>query len=408
MASPSPIRPCRPGVIRGGIAANVIPKECEFQFDMRTLPQASADALYQEIRALCRGPGARNAAIDAESGIDLEWVSQTAGLAASETDAIVQWAMRLCRSTQVGKVSYGTEAGLFQKMGVPTRDLRTRRHRRGASTERIRRARAARAMREIHRAHHRRRIRRMTCAAARNTSSRARARTTVLTPARSRCTSRTAWRSRSPDRPSMPPPPACCVPRWRAIPSEPTTRIDCCIRCAASARRAKGASSESAGKRPSRPIAARLAAIAADDPQQILPYSYAGTMGLVQGESMSQRFFHRLGASLLDRTICASAGSAGHADHLGFAHRHRHGIGRSRRSSSSSGAATPSPRACISGRAHSRPSAAARRSSPSIPTARSPRRNATRTSRCCREPTPRSRSASCTCSSATTSSITTT
>ncbi len=64
-------------------------------------------------------------------------------------------------------------------------------------------------------------------------------------------------------------------------------------------------------------IASRLAAIAADDPQQILPYSYAGTMGLVQGESMSQRFFHRLGASLLDRTICASAGSAGHAITLG-------------------------------------------------------------------------------------------
>jgi anaerobic selenocysteine-containing dehydrogenase len=56
-------------------------------------------------------------------------------------------------------------------------------------------------------------------------------------------------------------------------------------------------------------IAARLGAIAARDPQAILPYSYCGTMGLVQGESMAARFFHRLGASLLDRTICASAGA---------------------------------------------------------------------------------------------------
>ncbi len=55
-------------------------------------------------------------------------------------------------------------------------------------------------------------------------------------------------------------------------------------------------------------IAARLKAIAARDPQAILPYSYAGTMGLVQGDGMSARFFHRLGASLLDRTICSSAG----------------------------------------------------------------------------------------------------
>jgi anaerobic selenocysteine-containing dehydrogenase len=55
-------------------------------------------------------------------------------------------------------------------------------------------------------------------------------------------------------------------------------------------------------------VAARLSAIAARDPQAVLPYSYAGTMGLVQGESMDRRFFHRLGASLLDRTICATAG----------------------------------------------------------------------------------------------------
>jgi len=59
-------------------------------------------------------------------------------------------------------------------------------------------------------------------------------------------------------------------------------------------------------------IAARLKAIAgrgAGAAQAIQPYSYAGTMGLVQGESMAARFFHRLGASRLDRTICASAGA---------------------------------------------------------------------------------------------------
>jgi anaerobic selenocysteine-containing dehydrogenase len=64
-------------------------------------------------------------------------------------------------------------------------------------------------------------------------------------------------------------------------------------------------------------IAARLKAIAARDPQAILPYSYAGTMGLVQGESMAARFFHRLGASLLDRTICASAGAEALTQTLG-------------------------------------------------------------------------------------------
>ena len=64
-------------------------------------------------------------------------------------------------------------------------------------------------------------------------------------------------------------------------------------------------------------IAARLATIAAHDPEAILPYSYAGTMGLVQGEAMASRFFNQLGASLLNRTICASAGGEGFTQTLG-------------------------------------------------------------------------------------------
>lgn len=60
-------------------------------------------------------------------------------------------------------------------------------------------------------------------------------------------------------------------------------------------------------------IAARFQEIARspDGPQAILPYSYAGTMGKLQGSSLDRRFFHRLGASLLDRTICATAGAVG-------------------------------------------------------------------------------------------------
>jgi len=64
-------------------------------------------------------------------------------------------------------------------------------------------------------------------------------------------------------------------------------------------------------------IAERLGTIAAKDPQAILPYSYCGTMGLVQGESMSLRFFNKLGASLLDRTICATAGATGYRYTIG-------------------------------------------------------------------------------------------
>ncbi|QEL19521.1 molybdopterin-containing oxidoreductase family protein [Limnoglobus roseus] len=59
-------------------------------------------------------------------------------------------------------------------------------------------------------------------------------------------------------------------------------------------------------------IAGRLKQVIGEfGPQAVLPYSYAGTMGKIQGSSLDRRFFHRLGASLLDRTICSTAGSVG-------------------------------------------------------------------------------------------------
>ncbi len=58
-------------------------------------------------------------------------------------------------------------------------------------------------------------------------------------------------------------------------------------------------------------IAERLGGVAREfGPEAILPYSYAGTMGMLNGSGMDRRFFHRLGASRLDRTICSATGSA--------------------------------------------------------------------------------------------------
>lgn len=66
-------------------------------------------------------------------------------------------------------------------------------------------------------------------------------------------------------------------------------------------------------------ITQRFAEIANGEfgPQAILPYSYGGTLGRIQGESLDRRFFHCLGASLLDRTICAAAGSTGYRHTIG-------------------------------------------------------------------------------------------
>jgi len=66
-------------------------------------------------------------------------------------------------------------------------------------------------------------------------------------------------------------------------------------------------------------ITTRLKSMAAEfGPESILPYSYGGSMGFLQGAGMDRRFFHRLGASRLDRTICSAAGGVGLTEATGF------------------------------------------------------------------------------------------
>ncbi len=57
--------------------------------------------------------------------------------------------------------------------------------------------------------------------------------------------------------------------------------------------------------------------IETDGPESILPYSFYGNMGLLNAEGMDRRFFHRLGASQLERSICSSAGTAGYRYTMG-------------------------------------------------------------------------------------------
>jgi len=65
-------------------------------------------------------------------------------------------------------------------------------------------------------------------------------------------------------------------------------------------------------------IAERFRRIAAEGgAEAIVPYSYAGNSGLLGYGSMDRRFFHRLGAAQLDRTICASAGAMGYRATIG-------------------------------------------------------------------------------------------
>jgi acetylornithine deacetylase len=108
------------GVIKGGLATNIIPKECEFHFEARTLPGTDAASLYAEIRAFAETllPSMRK--VEPNAAIDFDWVNTSPGLVIEESADIVKLAVALSGNKGGGKVSYGTEAGLFQKAGIPT------------------------------------------------------------------------------------------------------------------------------------------------------------------------------------------------------------------------------------------------------------------------------------------------
>ncbi len=116
-----PFTTLQTGLIQGGTAPNIVPRECLFHFEFRYLPGADPDALEREIRDYAKNvlePEMRKVA--PEAGIEIEGKSQIPGLSTAEEEAITALAQRLARAERVRKVAYATEAGLFQKAGIPS------------------------------------------------------------------------------------------------------------------------------------------------------------------------------------------------------------------------------------------------------------------------------------------------
>lgn len=111
--------------VAGGIANNVVPRDCEFMFEYRWLPGTDPDAIEHEIRAHASRLGQdMHAAAPAGSasppGITFERLSDTPHFDMAEDAGIVRLAQTLARTAGRAKVAYGTEAGLFQRAGIPT------------------------------------------------------------------------------------------------------------------------------------------------------------------------------------------------------------------------------------------------------------------------------------------------
>ena len=115
-----PFSTMQTGTIKGGLASNIVPKDCEFQFEARTMPGASADRLYQEVQDFAATLLPEMRRVEPNAAIVFEAVASAPGMNMKESDDIVKLAAALSRNKPNGAVSYGTEGGLFQQAGIPT------------------------------------------------------------------------------------------------------------------------------------------------------------------------------------------------------------------------------------------------------------------------------------------------
>lgn len=116
-----PFTTLQTGTIQGGIAVNTIPADCEFSFEYRNLPGADSEAIFREITAYANDTLLpRMRAEHADASIRFESLASAPTLDASEQAAITQLVRALTSDNSTRKVAYGTEAGLFQRMGIPS------------------------------------------------------------------------------------------------------------------------------------------------------------------------------------------------------------------------------------------------------------------------------------------------
>jgi acetylornithine deacetylase len=109
------------GVIEGGTALNIVPKDCKFKFEFRHLPQQSPEDLFAEFRRYVETelqPQMR--AVAPETGFGFEQISQFPGLDTAEDADITVLAKGLTRANGTTKIAFGTEGGLIQEIDIPT------------------------------------------------------------------------------------------------------------------------------------------------------------------------------------------------------------------------------------------------------------------------------------------------
>lgn len=109
------------GVLRGGTQLNIVPGECVLDFEFRSLPEDDVDALVESVKQYAATELVpQMQAIAPETGITFEPISGFPGLATPAAHGFVGSVRQLARDASLGKVAFGTEAGLFtERVGIP-------------------------------------------------------------------------------------------------------------------------------------------------------------------------------------------------------------------------------------------------------------------------------------------------
>ena len=115
-----PFTTLQTGTIKGGTATNIVPRECVFDWEFRYLPGANPDAIESEVRGFAQSLEPEMKKVAAEAGIEIRLTSDAPGSNSADTDAVTQLAIALTRNPHTAKVAYATEAGLFEKAGLPS------------------------------------------------------------------------------------------------------------------------------------------------------------------------------------------------------------------------------------------------------------------------------------------------
>lgn len=109
------------GLIKGGTALNIVPNRCEFAFEIRNIPEVNPEELVEEIRQYAfKNLEPRMKDIDPKTGFEFKYTAGVHSFDIDNNHAMVDLVLQLSGANSTEKVSFATEAGIFQHAGIPT------------------------------------------------------------------------------------------------------------------------------------------------------------------------------------------------------------------------------------------------------------------------------------------------